>query len=149
MKNSPLLVEYDKDPLVHLFNLIAREENENEYMKSMLPKQISYIPRFALLIHVFNGLGLTEYDFTKVSKESVLNAEKLSNYFIAMSKKVKIDSAEVVEIKKVIKSNDNKTNKEKFLMLYNANPNINKSEVAEQLGISVQMVYKYIKSIKK
>jgi len=31
-KNSPLLVEYDKDPLVHLFNLIAREENENDYV---------------------------------------------------------------------------------------------------------------------
>ena len=32
MKNSPLLVEYGKDPLVHLFNLIAKEKNENEYI---------------------------------------------------------------------------------------------------------------------
>jgi len=32
MKRSPLLVEYDKDPLVHLFNQIARENNESEYI---------------------------------------------------------------------------------------------------------------------
>ncbi|PIF04102.1 MAG: hypothetical protein CSA86_03135 [Arcobacter sp.] len=32
MKNSPLLVEYNKDPLVHLFNLVAREEKENDYL---------------------------------------------------------------------------------------------------------------------
>jgi len=32
MKNAPLLVEFDKDPLVHLFNLIAREEDENMYL---------------------------------------------------------------------------------------------------------------------
>lgn len=31
-KTSPLLVEFDKDPLVHLFNLIARETDENEYV---------------------------------------------------------------------------------------------------------------------
>ncbi|MDC0932362.1 hypothetical protein OAR97_00810 [Arcobacteraceae bacterium] len=32
MKKSPLLVEFDKDPLVHLFNLIAKKENENDYL---------------------------------------------------------------------------------------------------------------------
>lgn len=31
-QTEPLLVEYDKDPLVHLLNIIAREKNENEYI---------------------------------------------------------------------------------------------------------------------
>ena len=118
-------------------------------MKSMLPKQKSYIPRFSLLIHIFNGVGLPEYDFEKVSKESVLNAEKLSKYFIAMAKKIKIDSLENSEIKKVLKNNDGKSNKEKFIILYKANPKLNKNEVAEQLGVSLQMIYKYIKALKK
>ena len=117
-------------------------------MKSMLPKQKSYIPRFSLLIHIFNGIGLAKYNFEKVSKESVLNAEKLSKYFIAMAKKIKIDSIENSEIKKVLKNNDAKSNREKFTILYKANPKLNKNEVAEQLGVSLQTIYKYIKSLK-
>lgn len=31
-QTEPLLVEYDKDPLVHLLNIIAREKNENQYI---------------------------------------------------------------------------------------------------------------------
>lgn len=40
-----------------IFNDITNVQNsddENEYMKSMLPKQKSYIPRFALLIHILD-----------------------------------------------------------------------------------------------
>src|SRR5690606_31940870 len=100
-----------------IFNEITDVQNsdtENEYMKSMLPKQKSYIPRFALLIHVFNGIGKGDYDLNFISKDSILKAEKLSKYFIAMAKKIKVDSIAVAEIKKVIKKNENKTNKEKF-----------------------------------
>src|SRR5690606_33884407 len=44
-----------KKEWIRMFNEITQIQNsdeENEYMKSMLPKQKSYIPRFALLIHV-------------------------------------------------------------------------------------------------
>jgi hypothetical protein len=78
-----------------------------------------------------------------------LKAEKLSKYFIAMAKKVKIDSIEVSEIRKVLKTNDGKTNKDKFALLYEANKNLNKKEVSEQLGVSLQMIYKYIKELDK
>tara|TARA_B110001450_G_scaffold116066_1_gene109787 strand:- start:135 stop:2417 length:2283 start_codon:yes stop_codon:yes gene_type:complete len=154
-KIVPVILTFDdeaKKEWIRIFNGITKNqnsENENEYMKSMLPKQKSYIPRFSLLIHIFNGVGLPEYDFEKVSKESVLNAEKLSKYFIAMAKKIKIDSIENSEIKKVLKNNDGKSNKEKFIILYKANPKLNKNEVAEQLGVSLQMIYKYIKALKK
>jgi len=154
-KIVPVTLTFDneaKKEWVRIFNEITKNQNsetENEYMKSMLPKQKSYIPRFSLLIHIFNGIGLPQYDFSKVSKESVLKAEKLSKYFIAMAKKIKIDSIENLEIKKVLKNNDAKSNREKFTILYKANPKLNKNEVAEQLGVSVQTIYKYIKGVKK
>ena len=153
-KIEPKIVKFGveaKEEWKRIFNKITDTQNndeENEYMKSMLPKQKSYIPRFALIIHVFNAIGQTGYNFDEVSKESILKAEKLSKYFIAMAKKVKVDSIEVVEIRKVLKANDTKSNKEKFDMLYKANPNLNKKEVSEQLGVSLQMIYKYIKEQK-
>jgi len=152
---DPLIVKFNeesKPEWKRIFNEITEIQNsneENEYMKSMLPKQKSYIPRFALLLHVFNGIGQDSYNFESISKESILNAEKLSKYFIAMAKKVKIDSIEVAEIRTVIKSNYTKSSKEKFQILFEANPELNKKEVSEQLGVSLQMIYKYIKDLKK
>lgn len=152
-KIQPIIARFNneaKNEWQRIFNEITEIQNsetENEYMKSMLPKQKSYIPRFALVIHVFNAIGQTGYDFENISKESILKAEKLSKYFIAMAKKVKLDSIEVVEIRKVLKTNDGKTNKDKFALLYNANKNLNKREVSEQLGVSLQMIYKYIKEL--
>jgi len=130
---------------------IQNSDEENEYMKSMLPKQKSYIPRFALLINAFNSFFDTEYktDALTISKESILSAEKLSKYFVAMAKKIKVNSIETNEIKTIIQSNKNKTTKEQFKELYKINPNLNKKEVSENLGVSVQMIYKYIKEIQK
>jgi hypothetical protein len=150
---EPVLIKFNQEAKVEwmrIFNEITdiqNSESENEYMKSMLPKLKSYIPRFSLLINTFNGIGETNYNINEISKDSILKAEKLSKYFIAMAKKVKIDSIEVADIRKSLKANDNKTNKEKFKMLYDANKNLNKKEVSEQLGVSLQMVYKYLKEI--
>jgi hypothetical protein len=151
---EPKIVRFGADAKIEwkrIFNEITNIQNsndENEYMKSMLPKQKSYIPRFALLLHTFNAIGLDNYNFEEISKDSILKAEKLSKYFIAMAKKVKIDSIEVAEIRTVIKSNSNKSTKEKFQILFEANPDLNKKEVSEQLGVSLQMIYKYIKELK-
>ena len=153
-KIVPVILSFDdeaKKEWIRIFNDITKSQNslnENEYMKSMLPKQKSYIPRFSMLIHIFNGAGIPKYNFEKVSKDSILKAEKLSKYFIAMAKKIKIDSIENLEIKKVLNKNDGKSNREKFTILYKSNPKLNKNEVAEQLGVSLQTIYKYIKSLK-
>jgi predicted transcriptional regulator len=136
-----------------IFNDITNVQNsddENEYMKSMLPKQKSYIPRFALLIHVLDYfMDTNSKDPYIVNKDAMLKAEKLSKYFIQMAKKVKVNSIEHKEIKDVIFNAKNKTNKEKFLEMYTANPELDKKRVAEILGISLQMVYNYIKEFKK
>jgi len=59
MQNSPLLVEYDKDPLVHLFNLIAREENENEYI--YISRIQDQLPKIYNNIFLKGNLVVTDY----------------------------------------------------------------------------------------
>jgi hypothetical protein len=126
---------------------IQNDQNENEYMKSMLPKQKSYIPRFALLIHVFNDFFSEGGNSLLISKDSVLKAEKISKYFIATAKKIKVNSVEFGAIKTIVLANKNKSSKEKFIEIYKSNPNVNKKEVAELLGVSLQSIYNYIKEI--
>jgi len=129
---------------------IQNSDTENEYMKSMLPKQKSYLPRFALLINAFNSFfdDTHKENALVISKDSILSAEKLSKYFIAMAKKIKVNSIETNEIKTIIQTNKNKSTKEQFFELYKINPELNKKEVSENLGVSVQMIYKYIKDFK-
>lgn len=143
-----------KKEWIRVFNEYTDIQNsdvENEYMKSMLPKQKSYIPRFALLINTFNSFFDDSYkiDALTISKQSILSAEKLSKYFVAMAKKIKVNSIETNEIKTIIQANKNKSTKEQFNELYKVNPNLNKKEVSENLGVSLQMIYKYIKELQK
>jgi hypothetical protein len=133
-----------------IFNEITSIQNshdENEYMKSMLPKQKSYIPRFALLINTIDGLFTGKGNMLKVSKESILKAEKLSKYFIAMAKKIKINTVEKHEIKKTLDLNTNKSNKEKFAILFKENPDLNRTEIGEMLNVSRRTIQNYITEI--
>lgn len=126
-----------------------KENNDevNQYLKSMLPKQKAYIARFALIIHVFNDFFTDNGNALLISKESMMKAIRLSEYFIENAKKVKSENIKVSEIKTVINQNKNKTNQEKFAAMYKANPEVDKKEAAEQLGVSIQMIYRYIKNL--
>jgi len=152
VKNAKLNSEAKKE-WERIFNEITNVQNsddENEYMKSMLPKQKSYIPRFALLLHILDYFMNTETkDPYIINKESMLKAEKLSKYFIQMAKKVKVNSIEHKEIKDVIYQAKNKNKREKFAEIYSSNPDIDKKRTAEILGVSLQMIYKYIKEMQK
>ena len=133
-----------------IFNEITSVQNshdENEYMKSMLPKQKSYIPRFALLINTIDGLFTGNGNLTKITKESVLKAEKLSKYFIAMAKKIKINTVEKHEVKKTLELNQNKSTKEQFKILFKANPELNRTEIGELLNVTRNTIQRYIKEI--
>lgn len=144
--------EEAKTEWIRIFNDITSIQNshdENEYMKSMLPKQKSYIPRFALLINTIECFFNDKVNLFLVSKESMLKAEKLSKYFIAMAKKIKINTVEVHDMKQAIYQNKDKTTKEKFKAMYDANNNINKQEAADLLGVSRQTIYNYIKELEK
>lgn len=143
-----MLNEEAKQEWVKVFNEITDFQNsdeENEYLKSMYPKQKSYIPRFALLLHLLEAHFNPETDFRYVNKESMQKAIKLSKYFINNAKKVRIDSVIVNDIKKVVKSSSNNT--EVIKMMYEQNPEFNRSKLAETLGVSRQHVINVIKNL--
>lgn len=122
--------------------------DENEYMKSMYPKQAAYTARFALIIHAFNcHFNKTMDKLDKIDKDSMLNGEKLSEYFINMSKKVKIDSQQFNDLKTTAKHGKVMSAKEKFASIHKANPDAPAKQVAEVLGVSTAAIYKYKKEL--
>ena len=137
-----------KKEWIRIFNEITEMQNsdfENEYMKSMLPKQKSYIPRFALIINTLESNENDNVIITEITKDSILKAEKLSKYFIAMAKKIKSESVERISIKRTVSKSIDKSNYEKFKAVYSKDENIKKPELADILGISRRQVYNYIK----
>lgn len=131
-----------------VFNKITdlqNNEEESEYMKSIYPKQKAYIPRLALLLNVFNSFFYDGMMVLDVTKESILNAEKLSNYFVANAKKIKIETKEKGDMKNSVKSGKN--NAEKIQIMYAIDPDFNRTKIAELLGVSVQYVRKVLKQI--
>jgi hypothetical protein len=141
-----------KTEWIRIFNKITDMQNsdaENEYMKSMLPKQKSYVPRFALLINAlwsFDG-ETSDYFYGVLNGDAMLKAEKLSDYFINMSKKVKIEAQDKKEMKYIIKTDQSKNKFDQFKSLYLQNKDLNQSKVAEVLDVSRQTINKYIKKI--
>lgn len=148
----PVTAKFSEDAKkewVRIFNEITNYQNsdeENEYLKSMYPKQKSYIPRFALLIHAFDENFSAGGNVLEVSKESILKAEKLSKYFVATAKKLKLNTTTVINLKTTSKAGKN--NFEKLKLIYEENPDFNRSQTAEILGISRVQVNNLLKKIK-
>lgn len=139
-----------KEEWVRIFNDITDKQNndeENQYLKSMYPKQKSYVPRFALLINVMKSFFRGWQEVEKADIDSILKAEKLSNYFVNNAKKIKIDKSETDEIKSTMK--DSRNNFDKVKAIYNNDPDFNRSKVAELLGVSRQTVHRFIKQLEE
>ena len=83
----------------------------------------------------------------KADIDSILKAEKLSNYFVNNAKKIKIDKSETDEIKSTMK--DSRNNFDKVKAIYNNDPDFNRSKVAELLGVSRQTVHRFIKQLEE
>jgi transcriptional regulator with PAS, ATPase and Fis domain len=134
-----------------IYNKITAIENsddENEYMKSILPKQKSYIVRFALLLNVLDNYS-NSLNYDKISKKSILNAERLSDYFIMMARKNKIEANENKELKDSIKASGKRSAKEKFEFLFAENPELNRSKIAEELNVSRMTINRWLKELKQ
>lgn len=148
---EPFIASFDYDAKkewIRIFNDLTDMQNsdhENEYMKSMLPKQKSYIPRFALILNILSSNEDENITIDKITKDSILKAEKLSKYFIAMAKKIKSESIERLDFKQAINKNQDKSNYDKFKAIYVKNKNIKKTVLADLLGVSRTIIYKYIK----
>ncbi len=130
----------------HNLSDLQESPMENEYMKSMLPKQKSYVLRFSLIINTLASIT-DNRELTIIQKDSVLKAEKLSNYFIAMAKKIKGSSKERNDMKSLMAGKI--SNYDKFKSAYSKNKNLKKTDLAELLGVSRKTIYKYIKEYDK
>ena len=133
-----------------IFNKITshqNDEDENEYLKSMYPKQKSYIPRFALLINCFDSVYNDEINVLYIEKTSILKAELLSNYFIQTAKKIKYESKEMNDLKTASKKAE--TTVDKLKAIHKADPDFNRSKVAELLGVSRQQIIRLLKKIEE
>jgi hypothetical protein len=133
---------------MRIFNKITDSQNndsENQYLKSMYPKQKSYIPRFALLIHIIDQYFTGFQNLHEVGKTAILKAEKLSDYFVNAAKKVKIDATETTEIKQSMKNGQNTYDKIKAIWMIDKN--FNKSKTADLLSVSRQYIYKVVNKL--
>jgi len=146
--NVAIFSEDAKIEWVRIFNNITKQQNSDEtpeFLKSFLAKQKSYVARFSLIINTINALhnGL---DFLTISKDAMLSAEKLSNYFIEMNKKMVTENKQISE-DKIIFETTKGTKEDKIMAILTSNPDTNKTELAKKLGISRKTLYKYITSL--
>lgn len=129
------------------FTGFQNNDEENEYLKSMYPKQKSYIPRFALILNTLESIYERQEISRMITKESILKAEKLSKYFVANAKKIKIEAVEVSELKSTTKKAE--SNFDKIKLIYDKDPDFNKTKVADMLGLSRQQVIRTVKKIQQ
>jgi len=150
--------DWEIDPIIATFTPKAKAEfirvqnkltdsqnsdKENEYMKSMLPKQKAYMARFSLIINTLESLENKQVFRDRIEVESVLKAEILSDYFITMASKIKSNSLERVKTKGIVDSK--KSAYENFKAVYSSNTAMKKTELAELLNVSRVQIYNYIK----
>lgn len=129
-----------------VFNEITDKQNsedENEYMKSMLPKQKSYIPRFALVFHLLECFDNGQHPSDPIAMHNIEKAKKLSDYFISMSRKIKIENMEIEALNKA-ESNLKGTDKEKVLAILEMNPSTNKAKLAERFNITTRTIRRWL-----
>lgn len=143
-----LEAKYEWEKVYNEISIMQNSDEENEYMKSMLPKQKSYIPRFALLIHLMNNFeALTVPEL--IGKETVLKAFELSKYFIKQAQKVKVSAKETKSIQAIITTNKDLSPKDTFVVMMQKSDKINFTKVAEILGVDRSTLYNWAKEFKK
>lgn len=149
-RNKVVFSTNAKKMWIDKFNEISNKqnsENENEYFKSMYPKQKSYIPRFALILNVLFCTIDDKYSIDVICDKAMEGAIKLSDYFVAHAKKIKFE-------KKVTEDMENVTNNhnsiyEKVKAAYNNDNNFNRSKLADLLSVSRMTIARYVNELKK
>lgn len=131
--------KHEWEKIYNEISLMQNSDEENEYMKSMLPKQKSYIPRFALILHVLKHFENPNVKL--IERQTILDAWLISQYFIKNAKMVKVTEAEVKKIKfeKAKEANP----KEAFRNLFLSGNKINYTKIAEILNVSRRVLYQW------
>lgn len=164
VKNEVIQVDEDMSIVPHVIDLspearvewkrifneittIQNSDEENEYMKSMLPKQKAYIPRFALLLGTLERFQKGEPVNELISREAMLKAEKLSKYFISMARKLKVETMAVNDLKSIVEDKKRSPKLEQYKVMRDANPNLNRSTVADLLEVSRMTINRWDKKL--
>jgi hypothetical protein len=131
-----------------IFNDITNKQNSDattEIIKSMLAKQKSYIPRLALIVNSI-AAGWFGTNLLEITSDSMLKAEKLSRYFIAMNEKMLKNNVETAFTKSILKSQNGNV-ADKIMAIKKKDSNFNRTTVAKELNISRVTLYKYLKEL--
>lgn len=141
-----------KGEWVRIYNKIVsvmKSDDEDEYIKSILPKAISYVPRFSLILNTVNEYAKGSNDYASIKKQSVLDAESLIDYFVSMARKVKDFRDSSKDINFAVSNNKGKSKFEIFMDVYNKDKKVNRARLAEKLGVSRQTIQRYINEADK
>lgn len=125
--------------------IMQNSDNESEFTKSMLPKQKTYVPRFALLLSVIDAYANGEELTRPIDAATMIKAERLSDYFITMSKKVKVDSMAYNVIREAANVKGAATPKERCKQMWRTDTDLNRTSAAELLAVSRQTIINWIK----
>jgi hypothetical protein len=125
--------------------IMQNSDNESEFTKSMLPKQKTYVPRFALLLSVIDAYANGEELTRPIDAATMIKAERLSDYFITMSKKVKVDSMAYSVIREAANVKGAATPKERCKQMWRTDTDLNRTSAAELLAVSRQTIINWIK----
>lgn len=139
-----------KQRVVKAINTIAqrqRSPDEPVYVQGMLSKQRAYLYRFSLLLQVlWNHYNDKPLD-SQIQAEAVEGAEKLVNYFVAMSKKVTQQGRDQGELEERVHGLKGKSAQDKFKAMYQADPGLNKTHAADVLGVTRQTIINWSKTL--
>lgn len=140
--NAEAKEEYKKSHIA-LVDLM-RSDEELSHHKGMFAKQITYIPRFSLLIEFANCIFKDEFP-KEITKDSIVKATELSNYFISMAKNNKSENKEDFKIKEFISKHKGKGNKKVAQELVKAFPSSTKQSLAEAMDVTRNTFHRYLK----
>lgn len=108
---TDLFIEIDKE-----FCAIQRSDTETNSMKNYVSKMKTYLPRFALLMWLFD-IKFVQYH-EQVERDHMERARRICHYFIASAREVFTESDLRKEIEDVSAKLNGKTKKEKVIALH-------------------------------
>lgn len=123
---------------------LQNSEDELSSNKGMFAKQLTYVPRFALLLQFINDI-LQGFVPNEITEESMVQADELSDYFISMAKINKLENINSDKLAEFAVKHKEKPNKELIGVIVKNFPDATNTKIAEVLGISRRTVIRHLK----
>jgi len=149
VQNMPLLVEYPKDPLVYLFNTIAKKEKENEYLyiariQDALPKiynntflkgSLVITDYYISTLKAFGIFNRTDFKIDNNKKPSYMRTKAIIQLYNGKPK-------ETIKIMEYLQKEYNLESIDSFYLLIAALFSSNQKELAYATLTEIELIYK-------